>query len=121
MRRATTLLLSALLLACGPDTGGGDSDAPAQTCEELTQTASQFLLDNSACESAADCVYADKGCYAGPEVSCVAVSHVADDAVAAEWSQLLDELSGVCTSQCGGSECGASVDCIDNRCTAVFP
>ncbi len=122
MRRVTTLVLSGLLLACGPDSGGGSSDsAPEMSCEEVTQTASQFLEDNGACEVAADCQYADKGCYDGPEVSCVAVSHVADEAVAAEWSQRLDELSAVCTDQCGGNECGASVDCVDGRCVAHFP
>ena len=112
----------AVTASCGrvlddDDSGGGTSQT---TCEDLNQTAAEYLAANSDCNTAADCQYADKGCYEGPEVSCVAVG-LALSADLTQWLSIQDDVQAQCSDQCGGSECGATIACVDGRCTATFP
>ncbi len=111
---------------CGPTavcTDEGICEAQFGTdeavCVGAQEQVEQFLADNRACEMPADCQYADKGCYNGPGTACVGVGLRADANLEA-WASFSGELS-VCGEDCGGPECGASIDCVDNLCVAVFP
>lgn len=132
-QRALGYFLSVALVmafACsGDDSGtenatatsaGSSTTAMALTCEEQTQLAADFLLEHAACVSAVDCQGVDKGCYEGPEVSCGAVSVAAETDVT-EWQAILEGLEQACPQSCGGNACGASIDCVEGRCSAVFP
>ncbi len=91
----------------------------AAQCINAQTEVEQFLADNRACETPDDCQYADKGCYNGPGTACVGMGLRAD-ADLDVWDSFTADLS-VCGGDCGGNECGASIDCVDNLCVAVFP
>jgi hypothetical protein len=115
------VLLSPLLglvlgLAAGIGCSAEDDEAE---CNDAIMEVEQFLADNTACESDDDCVYADKGCYNGPETACVAVG-LNGDADLEAWADLNGQLQ-MCGEDCGGDECGASISCIANVCSAHFP
>jgi hypothetical protein len=121
-------LAVALLLGCEPAVPDGDgseaesvhgSEDGAPSCEDETQTAAAFLATNAACTTVVDCQTFDKGCYEGPEVSCTAVA-VNQDADVSAWEEILATLEPLCPDACGGNDCGASIQCVSGRCTAVF-
>ncbi len=89
-------------------------------CVDAQAQVEQFLADNRACETPADCQYAEKGCYNGPGTACVGVG-LRVDADLDVWAGLSGLLSVCDAEDCGGNECGASIDCVDNLCTAAFP
>ena len=116
--RSPTVLLLLSMSACPAEPV--DEGTPGEETTETTDTqcidaraeVDQFLADNRACDVASDCQYADKGCYNGPGTSCVGVGLRADADLDA-WASLSADL-GVCGEDCGGDECGASIDCVDN-------
>lgn len=120
--RTPTVLLLLSMSACPAepvDEGTPGEETTDTQCVDARAEVDQFLADNRACEVASDCQYADKGCYNGPGTSCVGVGLRADADLDA-WASLNADLGG-CGEDCGGNECGASIDCVDDLCVAVFP
>lgn len=85
-------------------------------CEAANVAADVFIEDNSACEDAGDCVALDGLCVDGATCGSIAVNanHDAD-----AWMEIQAALEGAC--ECGADPCGASIECVDNRCEMVFP
>jgi len=90
----------------------------AALCADAQTQVEQFLAENRACETPADCQSADKGCYNGPGTACVDIG-LRVDADLDVWDSVSAGLSS-CGEDCGGPECGASIDCVDNLCVADF-